>query len=362
MIRQTLRCAALAALTLMGGCAVARPPVVSAASGTTPGAADTEPTGTTPREPSGHVADRESAASALPARDPAADTGQATAPRSGRVPVNGVDYYYEVHGAGEPLLLLHGGLGSIDMFGPVLAKLAETRQVVAVDLHGHGRTTLGKRDISPVDIANDLDALLQQLGYAKLDVAGYSFGGAVALRIAVQHPERVRRLALVSAGFARNGFYPEMLPQQAAVGAAMADAMKETPMYRSYAAVAPHPEDFPKLLDRMGAYMRKPYDWRADVRSLKLPTLLVYGDADMYRPEHVVEFYRLLGGGLRDAGWGREHMSQNRLAIIPNRTHYEMFMAPELATTLLPFLDAKHSAASWSETVDQRSAGRTEKP
>lgn len=349
MIRHTLRCAALAALTLTGGCA-ARAPVASATLGTTPGVADASPDGAAPHAGDaaplqGNPSDRESAAQAAPASD--------TARQSGRVPVNGVDYYYEVHGAGEPLLLLHGGLGSIDMFGPVLAKLAATRQVVAVDLHGHGRTTLGNREISAVDMANDLDAVLQQLGYAKLDVAGYSMGGFVALRIAVQHRERVRRLVLVSAGFARNGFYPEMLPQQAAVGAAMADAMKETPMYRSYAAVAPHPEDFPKLLDRMGAYVRKPFDWRDDVRSLKMPTLLVYGDSDMYRPDHIVEFYRLLGGGLRDAGWERQHMSQNRLAILPNLTHYEIFMAPELASTILPFLDGKQGAPSWSELVSE---------
>ena len=135
-----------------------------------------------------------------------------------------------------------------------------------------------------------------------------------------------------------------MLPQQAAVGAALADAMKETPMYQSYAAVAPHPEDFPKLLDRMGELMRLPYDWSEDVKKLTVPTLIVFGDSDMYRPEHVVKFYQLLGGGLRDAGWQREHMSQNRLAIIPNITHYEMGIAPELVATTLPFLDGQGQA------------------
>jgi pimeloyl-ACP methyl ester carboxylesterase len=110
-------------------------------------------------------------------------------------------------------------------------------------------------------------------------------------------------------------------------------------MYQSYAAVAPHPEDFPRLLERMGEMMRRPYDWSADVKSLKMPVMLVFGDADMYRPEHVVEFYKLLGGGLRDAGWMREHMSQNRLAILPNLTHYEIGAAPALAEAVLPFLN-----------------------
>ena len=104
-------------------------------------------------------------------------------------------------------------------------------------------------------------------------------------------------------------------------------------MYKSYVAVAPHPEDFPKLLDRMGALMRKPYDWSEDVKKLTMPVMLVYGDSDMFRPEHIVEFYQLLGGGLKDAGWMREHMSQNRLAILPDLTHYEMFVSPALVQT-----------------------------
>src|SRR5947208_16318780 len=169
-------------------------------------------------------------------------------------------------------------------------------------------------------------------------------GGGVALRFAVQHPEMVRRLVLVSTPFAQDGFYPEMLPQQAALGAAMAEQMKETPMYKSYAAIAPHPEEFPKLLDQMGAYMRKPYDWSADVRKLTMPVMLIYGDSDMFRPEHIVKFYQLLGGGLKDAGWQREHMSQNRLAILPNATHYDLLYAPELTTTVLSFLNGYERA------------------
>jgi pimeloyl-ACP methyl ester carboxylesterase len=269
------------------------------------------------------------------------------------VAANGVNYYYEVHGRGEPLLLLHGGLGSIDMFGPVLPKLAEGRQVLAVDLHGHGRTALGGRPINLVDMGNDMAVILKELGYTQVDVLGYSMGGGVAFRLAVQHPKAVGRLALVSAGFAQDGFYPEMLPMQAQVSAAMADAMKETPMYKSYMAVAPNPADFPKLLDRMGEMMRKPYDWSEDVKKLKMPVMLVYADSDMFRPEHIVKFYQLLGGGLRDAGWMREHMSLNRLAILPDLTHYEIFSAPELARTALPFLNGAHEVKSWDEQVSQ---------
>jgi pimeloyl-ACP methyl ester carboxylesterase len=270
------------------------------------------------------------------------------------VDVNGIEYYYEVHGDGEPLLLLHGGLGSIDMFGPILPMLAEHRQVIGVDLQGHGRTTLGSRPISLIAMGDDLAAILGELGHAQIDVLGYSLGAGVGLRLAVQHPDLVRRLALVSAGFAQDGFHPEMLPMQAQVGAGMAEAMKDTPMYRSYVAVAPHPEDFPRLLDAVGALMRQPFNYADDVRTLKMPVMLVFGDSDMFRPEHIVEFYKLLGGGLKDAGWMREHMSQNRLAILPDLTHYETFAAPAMVRTVLPFLNGESGAKSWADQVEGR--------
>jgi pimeloyl-ACP methyl ester carboxylesterase len=270
--------------------------------------------------------------------------------KSGRVQANGIDYYYEIHGSGEPLLLLHGGLGSIDMFaGNVLPALAKTRQVIAVDLQGHGRTTLGDRPIDLIDIGNDLALVLDRLGFKQVDVAGYSFGGGAGLRLAIQHPTVVRRLVVISGPYAQNGFFPEMLPQQAQVSAAMAEQMKETPMYKSYVAVAPNPKDFPRLLDRMGEFMRRPYDWSEEVKKLSMPVMLVYGDADMVRPEHIVQFYQLLGGGLKDAGWQREHMSRNRLAILPDVTHYEMFLSPDLARTILPFLDGKSGPKSWGD-------------
>jgi pimeloyl-ACP methyl ester carboxylesterase len=272
--------------------------------------------------------------------------------RSGHVAVNGVNYYYEIHGAGGPILLLHGGLGQMDMFEPFLPLLTKDRQVIAIDLQGHGRTTLGNRPISLVDMGDDMAEILKKLGFKQVDVFGYSLGGGVALRLAVQHPDLVRRLALVSTPYAQEGFYPEMLPQQAQVSAAMADTMKDTPMYKSYVAVAPNPNDFPKLLDRMGEYMRKPYNWAEDVKKLKGPVLLVYGDSDMIRPEHIVSFYQLLGGGLRDAGWQREHMSQNRLAILPDLTHYEIFLSPRMFDAVLPFLDGQKGAQSWNEQVE----------
>jgi pimeloyl-ACP methyl ester carboxylesterase len=285
---------------------------------------------------------------------PAPADAPAAKVRSGHAAVNGLRYYYEIRGEGEPLLLLHGGLGSIDMFGPVLPALTSSRQVIAVDLHGHGRTQLGDRKISLIDQGDDMAALLDQLGYPQVDVLGYSFGGGVAFRLAAQHPAKVRRLVIASAGFAQDGFYPEMLPQQAQVSAALAPMMKDTPMYQSYAAIAPDPSEFPRLLDAMGELMRKPYDFRDDVAKLTMPVMLVFGDSDMFRPAHIIEFYRLLGGGLRDAGWQRENMSKNRLAILPDLTHYEVFMSPLLVSTALPFLDGKSNAPSWKQQVESR--------
>ena len=257
----------------------------------------------------------------------------------GYVEANGISYHYQIHGEGDPLLLLHGGLGSFGMFGPVLPALMEHRKVIGVDLHGHGRTELGEREISLIDIADDLAVVLGELGYDRVDVVGYSFGGGAAFRLAVQHPERVRRLVVVSAGFAQDGYYPEILAQQAQMGASAAPFMMETPMYEAYTALAPEPERFPELLQRMGDFMRKPYDWTEDAKALSVQTLLVFGDSDMYRPEHIVEFYQLLGGGLRDAGWMREHISPNRLAILPDLTHYEIFASPVLVSTIRQFLD-----------------------
>lgn len=259
--------------------------------------------------------------------------------KSGYVKAGGVNYYYEIRGQGEPLLLLHGGLGNIAMFAPGMPELARTRTVIAVDLYGHGRTALTDRPISLIDLGDDMATVVRQLGYSQVDAMGYSFGGGVAFRLAAQHPGMVRRLVLVSAGFAQGGFYPEMLPQQAAVSGKVAEQMKGTPMYEAYMAVAPRKEDFPKLLDRMGEFMKKPYDFSADVKKLSMPTMIVFGDSDMYRLEHVIEFYKLLGGGQKDAGWMRENMAKNRLAILPNVTHYDMAMSPALVPTVLPFLN-----------------------
>lgn len=258
---------------------------------------------------------------------------------SGYVEVNGIDYYYEIQGDGEPLLLLHGGLGSIDMFRPVLSNFTKSRKLILVDLQGHGRTSLGDGKIDMIRLGDDMAVILKELHFEKVDAVGYSFGGGVAFRLAVQHPQMVNKLALVSAGFSRDGFFPDILAQQSQVNSSMADMMKETPMYQSYVKIAPHPEDFPKLLDAMGELMSIPYNWSDDVKKLKMPVMIIFGDSDMYLPEHMIEFYKLMGGGQRDGGWMGENMSQNRLAILPGLTHYNIFMSPVLSSTVLTFMN-----------------------
>jgi pimeloyl-ACP methyl ester carboxylesterase len=268
-------------------------------------------------------------------------------PTSGRTTIKGVNYYYELHGkGGTPLLMLHGGLMSTDSFDAIVPRFTEARQVILVDLEGHGRTTLGNRSIRCEAIADDLDTLLGQLGRAQVDVLGHSFGACVGLRLAVQHPERVRRLVVVSVTFANDGWYPNLREQHKTMkwSDALLPMMAETPMYKTYKAVAPKPGDFPRLFDAMGEFMRNKYDWSSDVSKLKMPVILVFGDADMIRPEHELKFYQLLGGGLRDVGWNRENMPQNRLAILPDVTHYESGSSPRMVEAVLPFLDGRSDA------------------
>jgi pimeloyl-ACP methyl ester carboxylesterase len=277
---------------------------------------------------------------------PTRSSEQIKAVRNGYVVANGLKYHYRIYGKGEPLVLLHGGLAHSQMFGPVLAALAKHRQVIGLDLHGHGRTALGDRPIRFKDMGDDVATVASSLGYKKVDVLGYSLGGGVALRLAAQHPQLVRRLVIVSAPYAQNGWHSEMLPLHASVNATMAEEMKGSPLHLAYTAVAPRPQDFPRLLDQLGNLMRESYDWSEDVKKLRMPTMLVYGDADMVRPDHMVQFYKLLGGGLRDAGWQREHMSINRFAVIPNMTHYEFMSSTTLATAVLPFLQTKNGGTA----------------
>jgi pimeloyl-ACP methyl ester carboxylesterase len=255
--------------------------------------------------------------------------------------VNGIKLYYETSGTGRPLILLHGGLGSGEMFGPVMPLLAQRHQVVAVDLQGHGRTADIDRPIDPRLMADDIAALIEHLGLASPDVVGYSLGGGVALQTAVKYPTKVRRLVAVSANIRTDAIYPEMRAQQSQVNAAAADFMKDTPMYQLYQRVAPRPEDFPRLLNKIGEAMSKDFDFTEDVRGLRVPTLIVAADADMAPPSHYVEVFKLLDGGLRDGGWMGEGRPKggHALAILPGLTHYTIFSSPLFAAATLAFLE-----------------------
>jgi pimeloyl-ACP methyl ester carboxylesterase len=259
--------------------------------------------------------------------------------------VNGINLYFETHGAGRPLILLHGGLGSGEMFGPLLPALSKHRQVIAVDLQGHGRTADIDRPLDVRLMADDIAALTGHLGLDKPDLVGYSLGGGVALQTAIKYPAMVGRLVAVSANIRRAAIYPEMLAQQGQVSAGAAEFMKDTPMYQLYQRVAPRPEDFPRLLNKIGEAMSKDFDFTEEVRGLQVPTLIVAADADMAPPSHYAEVFTLLDGGLRDGGWMGEGRPKggHALAILPGLTHYNIFSSPLLAAATLAFLDNQPS-------------------
>ncbi|HZW04603.1 MAG TPA: alpha/beta hydrolase [Anaerolineaceae bacterium] len=256
--------------------------------------------------------------------------------------VNGIHLYYQVHGqpgAGPPLILLHGGLGQVAMFSEVLPLLARTRQVIGVDLQGHGRTADIDRPLRFEFMADDVAALIGHLGLEQADLAGYSLGGGVALQTAVRHPDVVRKLVLISTPFRRSGWFPEVLEGMDQMVPEAAEVMKPSPIYQAYAAVAPRPEDFPRLVGKLGELLREDYDWSLTITEFDSPTLLVFGDADAIRPAHVLEFFERLGGGLRDAGLdGSGIPPRARLAVLPGTTHYNSFQSLLLAAVIPPFL------------------------
>jgi pimeloyl-ACP methyl ester carboxylesterase len=255
------------------------------------------------------------------------------------VDVNGIRLYYEIHGSGRPLVLLHGGLGAIQMFGPNLPAFAEARQIIAVDLQGHGRTADVNRPLSVELMADDIAALIKHLQLDRPDVVGYSLGGGVAMHTAFRHPEAVGKLVLVSTAIRRNAFYPDILAQQAQVTAAAAEAMKQTPMYQLYRSIAPRPEDWPRLLGKIGEAMKKDFDFSKEVEAIKATTLIIAADADIFPPAHAVEVFGLLGGGKRDPGFDGSGRPKSQLAILPGLTHYTIFCDSALVAAVASFLD-----------------------
>ena len=262
--------------------------------------------------------------------------------------VNGISLYYETYGSGRPLVLLHGGLGSGEMFGPIIPRLAESHQVIAVDLQAHGRTADVDRPIALETMGDDIAALVGHLGVGRPDVMGYSLGGGVALQVALRHPGLVRKLVVVSVYLRSDAVYEAMRSQQGQLSAAAAPMLRETPMYELYRRVAPRPEDFPRLLDKMGAWMAEDFDFSDQFRALQVPTLIVAADADLFPPSHAVEAFELLGGGQQVGGWMGEGRPAggHALAILPGLQHYTIFASPLLAEAALAFLDAPEGEAA----------------
>ncbi|MDG4756730.1 alpha/beta fold hydrolase [Micromonospora sp. WMMD710] len=252
--------------------------------------------------------------------------------------VNGLRLWHESDGDGRPLVLLHGGYGSGEMFAPIVPALRGRRRVITVDLQGHGRTADVDRPLRYETMADDVAALLGLLGLATADVLGYSLGGGVALRTAIQHPALVRRLVLVSTPCRRAGWYPQVLAAMAGQDERVGEQMRGTPPHLLYERVAPRPQDWPRLWAKSGDLLRRDYDWSGEVARLSMPTLLVFADADSIPISHVAEFYGLLGGGHRDAGGDGTDRPAARLAVLPGHTHADIVGAPTLPAVVLPFL------------------------
>ena len=255
--------------------------------------------------------------------------------QTGFAPINGLKLYYEVRGAGDPLVLLHGGVAGIVMFGPNLQELSRDRQVIAVELQGHGRTADIDRPLSYEAMADDVAALLRHLDIARADVMGLSLGAGVAMQMAFRHAPMVHRLVVVAFPCRRDGWYPGVRAQFDRMGAAAAEPMRQSPLAQLYPDV-----DWARLFAKIGDLQRRDYDWSAQVRALQSPTMLVFADADAVRPAHIVEFFGLLGGGYRDAGLDGAGRPVARLAVLPGLTHYQIGSDPALAAAVVPFLAA----------------------
>ena len=254
--------------------------------------------------------------------------------RGAYVSVNGLKLYYEISGSGRPLILLHGGVGASEMVEPIRPTLAKDRQAIAVHMQGHGRTVDIDRPLSFEMMADDIAELIERLNIEKADILGYSLGGGVALQTVIRHPDMVRKAVLISTSYKRTGFYPEVLRGMGQMGPDAAKNMKESPLSRLYPDA-----NWPVLFTKLGNLLRQEYDWSKGVAAIKAPMLIVYADADAVQMEHIMEFYKMLGGGQKDAGMDGSNRPISQLAILPGMNHYNVMNFPALASMIAAFLD-----------------------
>jgi pimeloyl-ACP methyl ester carboxylesterase len=246
--------------------------------------------------------------------------------------------YYEIHGTGQPLVLLHGAFSAIGTsFGALLPGLARTRQVIAFELQAHGRTADIDRPLSVEQMADDVAAALRHLGIEPADIFGYSMGSNVALHTVIRHPGVVRKLVLASATYNLNGVHPGLMEGLADMKPEM---MFGSPWHEEYTRIAPHPEDFATLFAKKTQMDREIQDLPSEmIQAIQAPTLLIIGDSDLVRPEHAVEMFRLLGGGV--FGDTPAGLPKSQLAILPGTSHVTLVDRADLLLSMIPaFLDA----------------------
>ena len=270
---------------------------------------------------------------------PLADLATVDEVTSGYAPVNGLEMYYEIHGSGGvPLVLLHGAFSAIGTsFGKLIPGLAERRQVIAFEMQAHGRTADIDRPMTQEGLAEDVAAALDHLGIDEADVFGYSTGAAIALLLVLRHPEKVRKLVLASVSYTLSGIHPGLMD---GLGEMSPEMLHGSPWHDEYMQIAPRPEDFATLFRKkteMDAGIRDLTP--EEVQSIESPTLLIIGDSDLIRPEHAVEMFRLLGGGVfGDAPPG---LPASQLAILPGTSHVTVVDRAELLVPMInSFLDA----------------------
>lgn len=259
-------------------------------------------------------------------------------PSSGYAPVNGLKMYYEVHGEGEPVVLLHGAFMTItNNWDGWIGELAKTRKVIAVEMQGHGRTADIDRDINYQNLSDDVASLLKYLDIPQADLVGYSMGGSVAMECAIRHPESVRKAVIISSTFNSKGMVDGAFES---ISHLTADVFAGTPLETEYKKLSPTPDDFPKFVKHLLAAISTGYDFGADkLKATKSPMLFVFGDADGVRLEHVAEMFRLKGGGTHGDMGPR---TASRLAILPNATHVSLMQRmSDIVPMVNDFIDAK---------------------